>query len=1255
MAAIEVLAPLRIETRFYPPDASTAHWRLRLRVHPDEFSIARAPPPPSPQELDRLEDALTVQPVGTLVETAAFATLAMAVGAPRALWLVRRFTLIDADGTRHVDRSAQAARDPAAAPRVHLPEGLPARLDVWLVSPGGATEHAATLLPDRAVIAEELDLASFADEASVSDADLPLRWWTSFRHACDVGLATEIKLGTSTPVLDAIVVAGTGDTAPDALIDAHAAGGRLAVLAPGTPTNTVEGEATVEMGRNAGPWHELLGATVESQPGTAALLQALTTGGTFAPLMGGEFDPAAWRRPLVTALWPALWGRSMRDVHGAAAREHDIAEWAQNQLCPEGPFPAIRVGSQPYGVLPTSALGRWVSVVEDPVIEACVRDWAVDWRDRAAQAIGDGGVVGADTAQLVSVMGETAPCAHWSVRGVMPMDIASALATAADQPPREPTAWDIASAKTLAGRSVPWRPLSPFTGLFELDPQRARFDKPDILKALITATPESLRSWQLPLGLLGHLLRESLLLARVAVGLAHRSLEAGASVDPDAALPPWPDPFELFELAIEGNDVSLAQLDAAGDPGASIVVRRFETFRRAALDVVDGWANDSERVWSALMAMLDTASHRADPWATGVANRRLQVLAARQTPRFLGAYGWVEQPRPHASAPGATLAPGPTPAGLLHAPSYAQALTSAVMRDAALRNQDDERWHLELDSRKVRAARRLADRVRLGVHPYEALGLEVERIVGGWDEVRELRTRFPLTAGSDVRRTCDGARVLRAILHKDEALPATLQPLLDAGLADRLKPLDSVLDTYADLLVADGVHALVGGRADLAQAAMDAAAGLFAPPEMRAIHTPRASTEVRVSTWLFLEDVAVGDTPLRIADPSFASFLDERVGPPSQWRWQVGEPASTITLADLGLHGAQLLSLGTDEIDALLRRDQAATAPVRSITGAACLEQARRYADLFGGGEEDPPVAATGSSRDDARSLPDALRDAMRSDLQSRWTMLQAAAKVLVDEATAWQPGEPVEDFQRRFLQWSIAGVAEPPRAAATLSQRFTGAVPDTVNGWRRALRTALANTRLPVLASASRALAMTLPAIAGSSTVQERSFDHAQWLEVIAAVRPRLALLEALQLEAGEPAAANAPWDARLLAYGDSPWSSAGDVLVAFGPAIVGHQRIAIAALDRWTDAIPSDQHATAAAFGFNAPKSRPPQAILLGVPADPEARMEPDELLELVLETRSLVKARAARPDLARPRVATPSVVLTPTGPFGFLEDWP
>ena len=82
----------------------------------------------------------------------------------------------------------------------------------------------------------------------------------------------------------------------------------------------------------------------------------------------------------------------------------------------------------------------------------------------------------------------------------------------------------------------------------------------------------------------------------------------------------------------------------------------------------------------------------------------------------------------------------------------------------------------------------------------------------------------------------------------------------------------------------------------------------------------------------------------------------------------------------------------------------------------------------------------------------------------------------------------------------------------------------------------------------------------------------------------------------------------------------------------------MAVSLLDGWVDSIPSRQHVTQAAFGFNAPRTRAPQAVLLAVPPVVSQRLTGEELFDLVLEVRELALARAARPSETGPASRTP-----------------
>ncbi|MGO4304289.1 hypothetical protein [Cupriavidus sp. RAF12] len=1257
MSTVEVLAPLRLETRFYAPDGQRPGWRLRLRVWPDEFSMARRPAPPSPEELDVFDDVLRQYADDADTRLRA---LAARLGMERAIWL-RRTVEIDTSGVvPRADRSAEAVRSPDDYPDIHQPYGLPPALRVWFLEAGETVPTlAGTMYPDRGLILSDLELAAFA--APAADGELPQTWWTAFDKARAAGLAIEIPfpIGGPPPALEAIIVAGLGDLAPEPLAAMHAATGRLSVLVPGTPTNTVDGEATAEMGADPAAWTNVDSAMPVAQSASAAVMAALA-GPDAAPvaLQGGDAPAEGYGPTVVRALWPVLWGHALRDVTGAGDAEAQLAEWAAAYLSPEGPYPAIRVGPQPYGLLPATLLTDW----SDPDLTAShVRDWVVPWRDAAAAdaCVYPGTVVGASAAEAVELLGQHAPTRRWGLRPLSTLPVVNAMQAMRGLAPSMPSPWDHETAASIGGRKTPLAPLAPFWQVADLPGSTpdGEADDPDTLRALLDTDSEAFPlRWQRKLGLLGHLIFETVCLLRASVGQAREAMDAGLPVDPTAPLPLQAGTDVLVKLVQRGYSGALANPHLndllSGDAGAQRVAKRYITGMEALIGLVEVYASDGHDVFACVLAALDTASHRVDPWITGLATERLRQLHAARAPWRLGAYGWVDSPTPYDAAnPGQGLPPGPTAAGLLHAPSPTQAMTAALLRDAAIRYPGDTRWQIAIDSGKVRAAARLAERVRMGLHPYEALGLEVERIVGDWDAVRALRQQFPLRDTHAGQRCCDGARVLRQLFRPQPGDPPA--PAFDADVRAALVVCDAALDTYADLLVADGIHALVSGQGGVGNAAMEAAAGLGAPPDLRAIRTPRQATSVRVSAWALLPPGHArgpSASPALQADPAFADLLDAELGPPQDWTWTIG--ANTVSLADRGLHGADALALGDADLTRLLRGNLDATLPVVAGSGADKLARASRLAELLGGGDSNPPVPGTTDGRDDEHAPATPLRDTMLADLSARLVALRTRLQGLLATFDGIDFNDPASGdwclAQCRLWQATQAGDEEPLAQARARLQARAPVVPGPgVNGLRQAIRVLAGQPRLPVLPVVPSNLAPTM-AVAAVNADDHPETDRT-WLEIVAAVRPRLALLEARQLDATA-----IPWRAVVATPSGSadPWTRTGPVTVAYGPNPGAlPDSMAVACLDAWNDAIPSDQHVTSAAFGFNGPKSRAPQAVLLAVPPDATQRLTDAQLAALVLETRLLARARANRP---RPgaRVATPAALSS--FPAMFWSPW-
>jgi hypothetical protein len=448
------------------------------------------------------------------------------------------------------------------------------------------------------------------------------------------------------------------------------------------------------------------------------------------------------------------------------------------------------------------------------------------------------------------------------------------------------------------------------------------------------------------------------------------------------------------------------------------------------------------------------------------------------------------------------------------------------------------------------------------------------------------------------------------------------------------------------------VHALVTGRGDLAAPAMEAASGLGPPPEMRALKTRRSGAAAATIVLAAIPDAAAppGAGAAQLADPAFAAEVDVEFGAATTWTWQVREGRNapvSVTLDDALLVGADTVSLSDGVIAAALRNAAGVTpaATIASTGGQERVDGARRMAAMLAGDNALPDF------RDGDTTRPDINIEAATS-MRARLVALIAVAGQL----RARLGGAPTANDIAEAARWGL--VADPVAAVATLTERIADATKATTGdtaALRRALRNLSGQAALPVLPTVAIATTAALPAaLAPVAIVDGRPAIDKSWLEMVAAVRVPLARIEAHQVAReldGAPA-----WRAWSTNPAD-PWRPAGNdasLVMMYGPAGViaaGVTRVALALLDRYAETIPSREHATAAAFGFNGPKSRAPQAVLLAVPPDLDTPLDAETLVAIVAETRSLARARAATPaTLTALDLALPLPVLLATGPAAF-----
>ena len=145
---------------------------------------------------------------------------------------------------------------------------------------------------------------------------------------------------------------------------------------------------------------------------------------------------------------------------------------------------------------------------------------------------------------------------------------------------------------------------------------------------------------------------------------------------------------------------------------------------------------------------LDTVNYRLDAWKTGLISWQLENLRHSQTRQnngiYLGAYGWLEplHPQEQAVEPvalqgdlnkainqagDAPLMKDPTNEGLIHAPSLNHAKTAAVLRSGYLANNGQ--LAVDLSSKRVRLALSVMEGIRNGQSLGALLGYQFERYI----------------------------------------------------------------------------------------------------------------------------------------------------------------------------------------------------------------------------------------------------------------------------------------------------------------------------------------------------------------------------------------------------------------------------------------------------------------------------------------------------------------------------------------------
>ncbi|MFT3877525.1 MAG: hypothetical protein QM708_14060 [Propioniciclava sp.] len=204
-------------------------------------------------------------------------------------------------------------------------------------------------------------------------------WLGDYDLAVARGFAVTVRLGAGAEKIDRLYVIGVNRADPQSTADALAAALRTqpecALCAAGTPTNNTTNARSGGVGNDGAP------------AAAQAVVQALGLHGaeTIDGWPSTATDPSL-PGLMASALWPVAWGPWLRDtfsdrVLGLYDRL-DVHDHLLRWVRPEGPFPVLRVGRQPYGILPVTLTGEVTGKGRGArLVTGAVRAAWPSWRD----------------------------------------------------------------------------------------------------------------------------------------------------------------------------------------------------------------------------------------------------------------------------------------------------------------------------------------------------------------------------------------------------------------------------------------------------------------------------------------------------------------------------------------------------------------------------------------------------------------------------------------------------------------------------------------------------------------------------------------------------------------------------------------------------------------------------------------------------------------------------------------------------------
>lgn len=548
-------------------------------------------------------------------------------------------------------------------------------------------------------------------------------------------------------------------------------------VAQGTPTNNTDTARTGWSRRTPPGPPDIAEAAAPSNASNASVVAAALgiDRSQLAHLPGARDEEQGRAAAFNTALWTTTWKEAVEHISQAGRNNGDkrldspaldsVREHWIDNVRGRGPLPAIRLGRQPYGVLPLVATdASW-----QPVLGGFIENSLVPFIHQSVRPYWNAAQTSVATianrpleVALPEILGTDAVLRSLRVRPALTPEMTFETASALVLPDlgQHSTQHQVSKTVNLVS-GVEWGEVgdSDLLGkntrtlalplVHETDqayianllaPAPHAQSPASVLQVLLEHAIEVERHGRDKLFDPAHagLVREAIYATRVQVdrGLLAGAFEAvqakafddrrvqaaAATVTKEVGrldarvladrhpIPALAPATTLQQVA--GEEPITTRL--TGDMGLQFIGEIFHAASwsarfRSAVETIGTVDNMEERRFL-LSETLDCCSHRLDAWLTAAATQRLRGLRQRGAAgAFIGAYGWLENielraPAPAGQVDGKDLLHDGADGGFIHAPGLNQAATAAVLRSGRLthRRGDPNTEALDIDLSSAR-------------------------------------------------------------------------------------------------------------------------------------------------------------------------------------------------------------------------------------------------------------------------------------------------------------------------------------------------------------------------------------------------------------------------------------------------------------------------------------------------------------------------------------------------------------------------